>query len=288
MRDRTLIVSAFLACCFHALLLFLNFGVAPPRLASAAASLEVELVGPAESTPASAPCASPQTPADAEPEQPAVSEPLEPPEDAEPEPVIEPEVQPEPEPEEIPQPEHLTIREPEPHMEPVPERKPERREHDVLERVVVEPERELARRATSSEDAGQETAYKGPDSSDGVPDNAGPSSESTGSEQTPSSRALLGEETVDREPAYSYNPKPAYPRSARRRGQEGTVLLRVEVLANGRVGEVVVDTSSGYESLDEAAVKAVRKWRFTPARRGSARVNCWVRVPVEFDLRDRK
>ncbi len=278
MRDRTLIVSAFLACCFHALLLFLNFGVAPPRLASAAASLEVELVGPAESTPASAPCASPQTPADAEPEQPAVHEPLEPPEDAEPETVIEPEVQPEPEPEETPQPERLTIREPVPetHMEPVPER------------VAVEPERELARGVTSSEDAGHETAYKTPDSFYGVPDDAGPSSESTGLAEAPGSRTQLGEETVDREPAYSYNPKPAYPRSARRRGQEGTVLLRVEVLANGRVGEVVVDTSSGYESLDEAAVKAVRRWRFSPARRGSARVNCWVRVPVKFDLKDRE
>jgi protein TonB len=62
-------------------------------------------------------------------------------------------------------------------------------------------------------------------------------------------------------------------------------MLLVEVLASGRVGKVEIETSSGYDILDEAAVKAVRRWRFTPAKKGRRPVSAWVRIPVEFDLR---
>lgn len=93
---------------------------------------------------------------------------------------------------------------------------------------------------------------------------------------------------VDLPPAYTHNPKPAYPRAARRLGQEGEVLLLVEILASGRVGKIDIEKSSGYDILDDAAVKAVRKWRFAPARKGKTTVNAWVRVPVEFSLKDRR
>ena len=90
---------------------------------------------------------------------------------------------------------------------------------------------------------------------------------------------------IDVEPAYMYNPKPPYPRAARRLGQEGRIMLLVEVRASGRVGKVEIETSSGYDILDNAAVKAVRKWRFSPARLGRRPVSAWVKIPVEFDLR---
>jgi protein TonB len=86
------------------------------------------------------------------------------------------------------------------------------------------------------------------------------------------------------QPAYRKNPEPIYPPSAKRRGQEGTVLLTVKVTAAGRVAEVKVKSSSGVEALDEAAARAVRRWEFEPARVHSTNVESQVDVPVRFKL----
>jgi protein TonB len=83
---------------------------------------------------------------------------------------------------------------------------------------------------------------------------------------------------------YLSNPAPAYPRRARRDGIEGTVLLKVLVTATGAPGEVKVESSSGSDSLDRAALDAVRAWQFIPARRADAAVDAWIRVPVVFRL----
>lgn len=84
--------------------------------------------------------------------------------------------------------------------------------------------------------------------------------------------------------AYLNNPAPVYPPMARRMGQEGRVLLRVHVTAEGTAGDVRLHTSSGSSLLDEAAIAAVRKWRFVPARQGADAVAAWVQVPVSFKL----
>ncbi|MCZ7653034.1 MAG: energy transducer TonB [Rhodocyclaceae bacterium] len=81
-------------------------------------------------------------------------------------------------------------------------------------------------------------------------------------------------------------PEPAYPVSSRRRGEEGRVMLRVFVDAQGRAAKVEVQESSGHNRLDESAVTAVARWRFVPARRGSEPLAAWVRVPIVFSLRD--
>ena len=65
-------------------------------------------------------------------------------------------------------------------------------------------------------------------------------------------------------------------------------MLMVEVLENGRAGEISIENSSGYELLDDAAIKGVRRWRFVPAKNGGRAVRARVRIPVEFNLRDRK
>ncbi len=83
---------------------------------------------------------------------------------------------------------------------------------------------------------------------------------------------------------YLRNPSPEYPRRARRDGIEGTVTLKVLVTAAGAPGEVKVETSSGYESLDRAALNAVRGWQFIPARRADEAIDAWIRVPVVFRL----
>jgi len=85
-------------------------------------------------------------------------------------------------------------------------------------------------------------------------------------------------------PLYRQNPPPRYPRSARRRGYEGSVLLEVKVLKDGSVGDLRVLTSSGHSVLDKAAVKSVRKWVFEPGMRGDQKVDMWVRVPIRFRI----
>ena len=85
--------------------------------------------------------------------------------------------------------------------------------------------------------------------------------------------------------AYLDNPAPRYPASARRALEEGRVLLRVLVSADGRPLRVDVATSSGSDALDAAAIDAVRRWRFVPARRGDVAVDASVQVPIVFSLR---
>jgi protein TonB len=83
---------------------------------------------------------------------------------------------------------------------------------------------------------------------------------------------------------------PAYPAEARQAGAEGTVVLRVQILANGRPGEISVSRSTGHSSLDDAAVVAVAKWKFVPAKDSSSgkTVACYTTLPVSFRLKDHR
>ena len=83
---------------------------------------------------------------------------------------------------------------------------------------------------------------------------------------------------------YRETPQPHYPDSARRDGKEGRVLLRVLVDDEGRTKAIEVNTSSGHEMLDQAAIAALRKWRFVPARASGNPIETWVKVPIEFHL----
>lgn len=84
---------------------------------------------------------------------------------------------------------------------------------------------------------------------------------------------------------YLDNPAPAYPPLSRRLGEEGRVVLRVYVHADGSAGAVEVRETSGFERLDRAAREAVARWRFLPARQGERPVAAWVLVPISFSLR---
>lgn len=86
-------------------------------------------------------------------------------------------------------------------------------------------------------------------------------------------------------PLYKVNPPPRYPALARRRGQQGTVVLSVHVDAQGRVSNLWLFESSGFRALDNAALKAVKDWLFEPGMQGGKKVAMWVRVPVRFELR---
>jgi len=83
---------------------------------------------------------------------------------------------------------------------------------------------------------------------------------------------------------YGSNPKPKYPGIATSRGWEGTVHLLVKVSVEGDSEEVTVQHSSGHDVLDEAAVEAVERWKFIPAKRGDTAVASSVIVPINFVL----
>lgn len=75
---------------------------------------------------------------------------------------------------------------------------------------------------------------------------------------------------------------PVYPDAARKAGVEGTVMVQALVLEDGTVGDCRIVGS--IPMLDEAAVAAVRQWRFKPALNKGNPVAVWVAVPVKFKL----
>ncbi|XVJ71783.1 MAG: energy transducer TonB [Rhizobacter sp.] len=84
--------------------------------------------------------------------------------------------------------------------------------------------------------------------------------------------------------AHLNNPAPAYPPVSRRLGEQGRVQLDVYILADGSVGDIKLKRSSGYPRLDQAALEAVRQWRYQPARRGSEAIPFWYVQPLTFSL----
>ena len=91
---------------------------------------------------------------------------------------------------------------------------------------------------------------------------------------------------ADLPPQKIYSPSPEYPWKAKRNNWEGTVRLRAEVLPNGKIGEVSIINSSGYEILDRAARDAIKTWRFKPALKNGFPVICYTEIPVSFRLEE--
>jgi protein TonB len=83
------------------------------------------------------------------------------------------------------------------------------------------------------------------------------------------------------------NGKPDYPPTSQRLGEEGAVILDLFVGDDGRVKEAKVATSSGFERLDEAAVKeALRSYRFIPGTENGKPASMWHQIRVVFRLQD--
>lgn len=80
--------------------------------------------------------------------------------------------------------------------------------------------------------------------------------------------------------------EPTYPEGARKAGLEGTAVVRIQILANGLPGDVSINTTSGHDMLDEAAIAAVRKWQFIPAKsQESGAIMCYTNIPISFRLK---
>ena len=83
---------------------------------------------------------------------------------------------------------------------------------------------------------------------------------------------------------YLQNPPPAYPPTSRRLGEQGTVIVRVLIGADGVAQEAELRKSSGFDRLDRAALETVRKWRYVPGKRGGVPEAMWFNVPINFVL----
>ncbi|MBC7445688.1 MAG: energy transducer TonB [Polaromonas sp.] len=83
---------------------------------------------------------------------------------------------------------------------------------------------------------------------------------------------------------YLQNPKPAYPPLSKRLGEQGKVVVRVLIGADGQPQKAELRQSSGFERLDQAALATVLKWRYLPGKRGGVTEDMWFNVPINFVL----
>jgi protein TonB len=83
---------------------------------------------------------------------------------------------------------------------------------------------------------------------------------------------------------YLQNPAPAYPALARRMHEQGRVLIRVLVSADGVPERIELKASSGSARLDNSALETIRTWKFVPARQGEQKIAAWVVIPISFAL----
>lgn len=92
-------------------------------------------------------------------------------------------------------------------------------------------------------------------------------------------------EVLSRQPSFRQPPRqPSYPSQARRRNQQGVVLVEVRLDARGRQRSLSVLRSSGVDSLDRAALEAVAQWHFRPETAGGQAVPSRVQIPIKFAL----
>lgn len=79
-------------------------------------------------------------------------------------------------------------------------------------------------------------------------------------------------------------PSPSYPPLARARGLDGEVVLNVQILSDGRVGDVYVVSSPGHPLLENEAIAAVKSWTFFPATEDGQAVSSNKKVRIPFRL----
>lgn len=200
----------------------------------------------------------PETPpapvAPIEPEKQATVEP-------EPPPVAEPAAEAEPEPEAMP----------EPAPKPIPRKAKMKKPEKPIVRKIAKAEPAIEPPISAIETVEKHEAREPPDPDKSAPNsNAEPSASPTAvssklvavAPAKPSEAPLT---LPHSDAAYLNNPKPPYPAAARRFNLEGTVILRVMVKASGAPETVRIGQTSGAAVLDDAALAAVKGWRFVPA-----------------------
>lgn len=88
-----------------------------------------------------------------------------------------------------------------------------------------------------------------------------------------------------RAPKIIYQSIPDYPVRAIEDAQQGLAVVKAYILKNGRVGNAVIEQSSGHDILDKAAISAVSQWVFEPASFGKDSTESYFKVPIKFQLK---
>ncbi len=83
---------------------------------------------------------------------------------------------------------------------------------------------------------------------------------------------------------YLQNPRPPYPPMSKRLNEQGSVIMRVLIGADGLPQKAEIRKSSGFIRLDESAATTVMKWRYVPGKRAGVAESMWFNVPIYFVL----
>ncbi len=83
---------------------------------------------------------------------------------------------------------------------------------------------------------------------------------------------------------YLHNPKPPYPSVSKRLGEQGRVVVRTLIGADGVAQQAEIKQSSGFERLDQSALNTALRWRYVPGKRAGVPEAMWFNVPFTFVL----
>jgi TonB family protein len=97
---------------------------------------------------------------------------------------------------------------------------------------------------------------------------------------------IMAYDDVEVKPEPLSMPNPVYPEQARKDGIQGEILTRVLVGVDGTIEQALIQKSSSFEILDNAALEAVQAAKFKPARHEDKPIRVWVTIPVRFTLTD--
>jgi protein TonB len=84
---------------------------------------------------------------------------------------------------------------------------------------------------------------------------------------------------------YLNNPTPPYPALSKRLGEQGKVVIRTFIDADGTAKQAQIKQSSGFDRLDQAALATALKWRYVPGKRAGVAEAMWFDVPFHWVLR---
>lgn len=118
--------------------------------------------------------------------------------------------------------------------------------------------------------------------SSAVPAVAAPATPAVQSAPTPPAAPRI--ELPSTQADYLNNPRPAYPALSKRLGEEGKVVLRVRIEADGTASHAEIHRSSGFERLDQTALQTVLRWRYVPGKRNGVPEAMWFNIPINFVL----
>ncbi len=87
---------------------------------------------------------------------------------------------------------------------------------------------------------------------------------------------------LDKSPQLIYQPEVVYPYKMQRQRIAGTVVVKFEINANGRVGAIQIENAPEQEAFEKSVVRALRRGKWRPGERNGRPVRAWVRRTIDF------